>query len=402
MRVTRINQRPNDAKDALKREKRPYRKIKRLVRESDIPKVTDVTNPLNQPNRFTYIDFERNKGAINMIKHQVEQAISNYGIDLTYFRKYNTFFKGEDENNSNLIYGEDTTAEFYASGTIRAYVSIDNMGWNFNQIGLEATEQINLYITIDNFEQSFANKIGKIETKEIEIPMSGNTINHEVTGMIREPEFQAFAYSEFDDKLRLINPKLHMIDKEVNDSFYLTKKYTTNEYALSADMTGRLKYDDQHPFSVYGLMYGKVSYHSLDNIEDSSTWGLAPQVGDYFRMTTPTGITEEWEVSNVYDRNLTKSGINPLLGKYIYQIAAVRRVESYEKNTEELNYKEPGNDINEILGSFTDDSNEHQQYADQYVKKKDKNVHNKKTTQLGKNVYNYQDKSDEVYGRNSE
>ena len=56
-----------------------------------------------------------------------------------------------------------------------------------------------------------------------------------------------------------------------------------------------------------GLLEGDLSFHSLNNIEDSDTWKLAPQVGDYFSFNTPTGISEEWEVSQVYDKNFTKS-----------------------------------------------------------------------------------------------
>ena len=45
-------------------------------------------------------------------------------------------------------------------------------------------------------------------------------------------------------------------------------------------------------------------------------------------------------------------GINPLLGKYIYQCAAVKRVQSHEKTKLELDAREPGDDIDEIFKNY--------------------------------------------------
>ena len=104
MRVTRITQYPHAKNDGLKVQKRPYRKAKRYVKESSIKKLTDITEPLNTPGTFTYADINRNSGMISLLKHQMQQAVSNYGVDLTYFRKFNTFFKEGEENHSNLIY----------------------------------------------------------------------------------------------------------------------------------------------------------------------------------------------------------------------------------------------------------------------------------------------------------
>ena len=163
MRVTRINKRPEIQK-SLTKPRTTLRKIKRLVKESDIESYVPILNELNAPGKFSYIDENRNKNAINLIKTQLNQAINNYGLDLQYFRKYNTFFKDDEENNSNITYGEDTTAEFYASGMIRSFVSVENMTWNFNNIGLESVEQINIILSIENFEQVFSDKISKIET----------------------------------------------------------------------------------------------------------------------------------------------------------------------------------------------------------------------------------------------
>ena len=56
-------------------------------------------------------------------------------------------------------------------------------------------------------------------------------------------------------------------------------------------------------------------------------------------------IEEEYEITELFDRVLTnQNGINPLLGKYIYQCSAVRRTPSHEEHTPQKSFI-PGDDI---------------------------------------------------------
>ena len=396
MRVTRINKRPEIQKQ-LTKPRTTLRKIKRLVKESEIPSYAPFLESLNKVGTFSYIDINRNLNAINLFKTQINQAISNYGTDLQYFRKFNTFFKDEEENNSNLVYGEDTTAEYYASGMIRAFISVENMSWNFNNIGLESVEQVNIIISIENFEQAFSDQISKIETKYFEVPVSGNTINNELTGKITTPEFDADIYGTFQDNLIVKNVKPKLIDKKINNNFPFSHTYQHNSSEISGFLSGKLKHDDEIPFSVYGVLKGELTYHNRKNVEDSSTWNLAPQVGDYFKLSTSSGIDEEWEITQIYNKILTsKGGINPLLGKYIFNCSAVKRQASYEKYSNELEMREPDTDINEIFNTKNYENNESSNFSKN--NKTGKNKLNETTEVLGKNVFEYDDQSDSTYG----
>ena len=396
MRVTRINKRPEIQKQ-LTKPRTTLRKIKRLVKESEIPSYAQFLESLNKVGTFSYIDINRNLNAINLFKTQINQAISNYGTDLQYFRKFNTFFKDEEENNSNLVYGEDTTAEYYASGMIRAFIAVENMSWNFNNIGLESVEQVNIIISIENFEQAFSDQISKIETKYFEVPVSGNTINNELTGKITTPEFDADIYGTFQDNLIVKNVKPKLIDKKINNNFPFSHTYQHNSSEISGFLSGKLKHDDEIPFSVYGVLKGELTYHNRKNVEDSSTWNLAPQVGDYFKLSTSSGIDEEWEITQIYNKILTsKGGINPLLGKYIFNCSAVKRQASYEKYSNELEMREPNTDINEIFNTKNYENNESRNFSKN--NKTGKNKLNETTEVLGKNVFEYDDQSDFTYG----
>jgi len=401
MKVTRLNtqKREEDSKRHIQ-PKTKHHPILRHVKEGSQYEYTSFMEGLNQVGKFTYLDVNRNRGYINLIKTQVNKLISNYGCDLQYFRKYNTFFKEGEENKSNLIYGEDTTAEFYASGMIRSFVSVESMAWNFNQLGYENTEQVNIIISIDNFSQIFAKKTSKIETKFFTIPITGNTIFNEVSGSIESNEFNASIYGSFGNDLYVHKTFIKMIPKRINDSFYVSDNYNSDLYNISGNLEGQMEFDDIYPNLVSGIISGDLTYHNYENIEDSETWNLAPQVGDYFKFMTSTGIDEEWEITQVYDRMLTNKsgGLNPLLGKYIYQCSAVKRQQSYEQNTDELDAEiyNPGSDINELFkGQIVSETDK---YADQFKVKKGENKHNTKTNTIGKNTFDYQDESDITYG----
>lgn len=392
MKITRYSPDKKRHIQEIDSNKRRHKYVHKNFEESD----SAFISKLNEAGRFSYLDYERNRGAIQLFKSQVNQIISNFGCDLQYFRKYNTFFKGDEENSSNLIYGEDSTAEYYASGMIRSFVSVENMAWNFNQIGIENTEQVNIIISIENFSQIFANDIAEVETKYFEVPISGNLINNEGIGKINSDEFNADVYVTFDDSLIVNNAKIKMIQKQINDSFYKSNVYNSTLYEISGNLTGKLSFDECYPLIVSGIISGDLSYHNYENLENSVTWNLAPQVGDYFKFSVESGIDEEWEITQVFDRMLTnKSGINPLLGKYIYQCSAVKRVDSHEKAKIDLYANEPGNDIDEI---FNQSKTKQQQYADQFLNKNGRNKLNTKINDISKNIYDYSNGTDEVYG----
>ena len=402
MKVTRLTT-PKRTKDS-ERHVQPKTKHHPILRhpapESQVA-YTSFMEGLNKVGTFTYMDVNRNRGYINLIKTQVNKLISNFGCDLQYFRKYNTFFQDEEKNKANLIYGEDTTAEYYASGMIRSFVSVENMAWAFNQLGFENTEQVNIIISIENFSQIFAKTISQIETKYFEIPITGSTIFNEFTGSIEDEHFNASIYGTFDDHLIVNKTHIKMIPKRINNSFYVSDNYNSDLYIISGNLEGQLKFDDCIPNLVSGIIEGELTYHNFENIENSETWNLAPQVGDYFKFITDTGIDEEWEITQVFDRMLTNKGggLNPLLGKYIYQCTAVKRQQSYEENTEELEGEgkyNPGMDIDEIFSNQI--VSDKKKYADQFTAKKGKNKYNKKTNKLAQNAYDYQDKSDTTYG----
>lgn len=102
MRVTRTVKRKANTKQ-VKAEK--YRPARRYVNPANQTTFTEQwDNTINNPQTFTYMDYTRNQNMIGVMRKHYEDIIRIYGIDLIYFRKFNTFFQDEEHNTANMIY----------------------------------------------------------------------------------------------------------------------------------------------------------------------------------------------------------------------------------------------------------------------------------------------------------
>lgn len=131
----KINRTTKTAKQRVTTTTTRRRTAKKVVNPAtQVTYTSSLDNSVNNPQTFTYMDYERNKAMINVLRKNYEDIIRMYGVDLAYFRKFNTFFQDDDNNKANMIYGEDTTAEYYVSGIVRAFLNIENYNWQFNMM----------------------------------------------------------------------------------------------------------------------------------------------------------------------------------------------------------------------------------------------------------------------------
>ena len=136
MKVNRKKTATASVQQVKKSRRRPAR---RYINPADQVQYTEfLDNTVNNPQTFTYMDYTRNTNMIEVFRKQYEDIIRNFGVDLIYFRKFNTFFMEDEQNKSNLIYGEDTTAEFYISGLVRGFLNIENYNWQFNMMRIRS------------------------------------------------------------------------------------------------------------------------------------------------------------------------------------------------------------------------------------------------------------------------
>lgn len=391
----------------LKKRGRPPRPAKRYIdQKQQVSYINNINDTVNNPQSFTYMDYQRNKNYIQVIRKHYEEMIKMYGVDLTYYRKFNTFFMQGEENKANMIYGQDTTAAYYASGMVRAFLDINSYNWMFNAMGYEAQEQINLYIGIEDFRTRFATILGKTKTQTFYVPVTGNMQFNELTGVIDTDEFYAPIYGRFDDNLSAVNIYPTITQRPINSQFYKSNTHKTTLYPLTGTLQGQLYEDEQKPLICSGIVSGDLTYHSFENIQNSPAWQIAPQVGDYFHLKIGN-IEQEYQVNQVIDRNLQNNGgINPLFGTYIFQVTASRRSPSHQQFTDTTspqNQKSEDDILMELHHNVQLNSKEEQQpvLLDGYKENKQckDTKANKTTNQVADNVYDYKhDLDDMVYG----
>lgn len=383
-----------------KRGRKPRPAIRYIDQRNQISYIDQFNETLNNGQSFTYLDYERNKNFIEVIRKHYQQMIKMYGLDLVYFRKFNTFFKDEEYNKANMIYGEDSTAEFYASGYVRAFLDISTYNWLFNSMGYEAQENINLYIGIEDFRARFATLFGKLKTERFYVPVTGNTRFNELTGIIDCPEFYATIYGKFPDNLYAYNIYPIIQERPMNSTLYKSLTHKTTLYPLTGCLNGQLYLNDQYPMMCSGIISGDLTYHCYQNIEDSPAWQIAPQVGDFFNLKIGD-IEQEYQIIQVFDRILqNQGGINPLLGKYIFQVQATRRNPSHEEFNDIQNQQKQisEEDILDELNSAVKQSTEQEEtkipnYAEQ--NQNEKSELNKQSNNIANGIYDYKSEKDE-------
>lgn len=391
----------------LKKRGRPPRPAKRYIdqkqQESYISKINDT---VNNPQTFTYLDYNRNQNYIEVIRKHYEQMIKMYGVDLTYFRKFNTFFMQGEENKANMIYGQDTTACYYGSGMVRAFLDVSSYNWMFNAMGYQAQEQITLYIGIEDFRTRFATIFGKVKKETFYVPVKGNMQFNELTGVIDTKEFYANIYGRFNESMYAINIYPEVVQRPINSQFYKSNAHKTTLYPLTGTLKGQLYCDEQYPLVCSGIISGDLSYHSFENIQNSPAWQIAPQVGDYFHLKVGP-IEEQYEINQVIDKNLqNQGGLNSLFGKYIFQVSAVRRTPSHQQFvdlTSPDNQKSEDDILMELHHNVQLNGKQHQEeiLPDLYKENEQckDNKQNNITNHVADHVYDYKDDLDDmVYG----
>jgi hypothetical protein len=88
--------------------------------------------------------------------------------------------------------------------------------------------------------------------------------------------------------------------------------------------------------TLTGSAAGDLGYYTEESRDGGGKdWLIAPKVGDFFRLDFYSDDElednrEEYEITQVVDRNLQVDGLNVHLSKYVWQMACVRRDPSHE------------------------------------------------------------------------
>ena len=297
-----------------------------------------------------FLEKDTNKPQQDLIKSYLDEMIYSYGVDVRYWRKHIDTFQTPAISSEfyNHIYGELPDAPYNISGDMVVHLQINNDEWMMEQMGIKNAGSYTISFLCDAFTESFKQKIGTDKQSilsgsvvgyvpnnitgdllNIKIPVSGEFFNDDVKFNITE-QIPLSAYTKF-----IGTPDY--VGVSPNSELYLPEYYE-NEVEISGSLSGSLNlYENVISGELSGsILSGNVSgiidYKDNIAIMANPDWKLAPQVGDVFELL---GLaedlpSEQYEISRIYDKNLSDDEMNQMLGRYIFKCDCVRRESSHE------------------------------------------------------------------------
>lgn len=224
------------------------------------------------------------------------ELINNFGVDINYY------VNGFDIRKMNALYGEHPTQEYSEPVVIKAYLELEE-SVSLTQFGMNSDDSLTAYISIKDFERIFLNYY-KLENQAFLVTPDGLFLINELD-----------QYLVLPNVLRLINENKQGLKNETGYSLIIP-----NDLPLIIQ-----PYDlDFHVEHAQ-----RVEPKSDDLIEITALGCDRPgnRGSKIFRIT------------EVLDQDV-KSGINPMMGHYVWKIRATRYETSHETNAPQ----ELGND----------------------------------------------------------
>ncbi len=299
--------------------------------------------------KLSYLKSKNFRSEQNLQGSWLREIIHSFGIDTTYLRKDIDFYESPSGTMSNYTYGESSTSTYFLSADMRVYFFAENDSFIFNGLGIQNDGSHKVYFMINDFYEQFRDQIGTITTGEfqdISLYADISAGSGYLSGNLSANEFDAMTSGYIDFMgttgevsgyyTRPITAKY----KAVNQLIYHPRYYKYDDRYISGEAFGTFSgfIDTSGNGSLVGTASSELLYITGPAENTGPNWNIAPQVGDFFRIdfqndNLPGYIGqnhEEYEISQINDRNLLDSETNPLLGTYVWVCDVVRRDPSYE------------------------------------------------------------------------
>lgn len=278
-----------------------------------------------------------------LVKGYYQQLIMMYGLDITYFRKNYEFFDPNGllntDGNVDWTYGYDSAYSFGNETTMRGYVELGNDAFIFSMIGADAEQDGKIFFTKEQFELDMIDAVGVMTSGQysstIDLEFENYTATYQdstemdafevtVAGEITMPVDS----SPYDEIVPLT---VTSIDTLVNEDISGDKAYVNNwlvQGGINGHLVGSLDEDGNGTLPMTNS--GTLTYNEPAGDTPTNGWGIAPQVGDFIRLTFGDGTTEDYTFTQVTDRDLQNDGISPFLGKFVWKCQFTRKNYTHE------------------------------------------------------------------------
>jgi len=306
-----------------------------------------------------YLNRSNNKASAEIMENYYRELITSHGVDAVYYRHDAKFFDTPSSLFVNNIYGEKSTRAFTVTADVVTYLEISNDNIVVNAFGAETDCDGVCYFVKDDFSKSLRDVLGTPMEDDFSVTVSGNFTNYvgSLSGTVINEHINGYVLNSFDD-ITDFTINGNQISVEFDSEFidipeaktqYIYKSATYDPRVTYGSLTGTASGTmlDDGTFTLVGNASGTLDYFIEETGEEhGKNWNIAPQVGDFIRLSFDENNREEYEITRVYDRKLKYTqSINQLLYRYIWKCDIVRRDPSYENvigenngNTKEENW----------------------------------------------------------------
>jgi len=339
-----------------------------------------------------YAQRNRLSSENKLMNNYFRELIHYYGIDAVYFRHDVNPYESPSALHFDYTYGEQSTMAYWLSSNIVIYVVANNDEVMLNKFGIESNNDLQAYILIEDFTENFRDSVGEILSGNYEVYLQGDIINGTgvISGNIIDSNNLLSGYTydtislnssgyvsgEYEEGFTRYPKKYH-------DLIYQSRIYDTRWTSgnLIGSWEGNL--DETYTGTITGTAEGLLYYKSeTQAIDGGPLWKIAPKVGDFFRFDFHDENHEEYEITEVLDRDL-KSNMNQLLNKYIWRMICVRRDPSHEDVVGASNTFRP--DISNTGGRAEEEFTRSKEDENDWNENVSQTIHDYETTPIDNN-----------------
>ena len=294
------------------------------------------------------------------------EIIHQFGIDTVYLKKDLDFYESPSGTMSNYTYGESTTSSYTLSADMIVYFNSENDSFVLNGFGIQNEGSHQIYFMVDDFYEKFRDQIGTVTSGEfLDIPLYADISGGSgiLSGDLSANEFDAMTSGYIDfmgttgEVSGYYNRGITAKYKAVNELIYHPRYYKYDDRYISGGAYGTFSgtIDASGNGTLVGTASSELLYITGPAENAGPHWNIAPQVGDFLRIdfqadNLPGYIGEnheEYEITQIADRNLLDNETNPLLGTYAWKCDIVRRDPSYENTITDQTEEEHTTDKSE-------------------------------------------------------
>lgn len=271
--------------------------------------------------------------------------INHYGIPCIYFKSNQDFFASPSGEIIDYTYGESPMSKYTVSGAFNVFMNVQEDNPFLRKFGMETSTNAEVYFLQQDFTETFRDLIGTPTTtifNNITISGNINNLSGTVSGTIIDTGTELSGWTSGSISL----PATGNLFTDANFTFartplkYNADLYKSGEYdnrVCDGTLSGTLNAitDLSGNGVCSGVISGQLSYFTTPMLSAGPNWGIAPVVGDFYRLIEfdqNVQNFEEYEISDVQDKSLVPGagGLNPLLRRYLWKCNVVRRDPSHE------------------------------------------------------------------------